>query len=215
MIGALFSPPRIRQYLVPFLLCAGAFPCQVYAESGNTPNYLQVTLSSPIDSAHAKLGQSVEAKAAFDWESPTCILRKGTHLRGHVVDVQKASKTLKDSHVAFSIDQADCQGHPASPLKLEVVEIIGSSPDDPAWLLHIIPFGGGGESKTSLNGPPTVHPGEVQGLKGVTLHLGGGPNGSTLLTASGQNLYLTTYTVLILSLDNLAPVEFKLQMKDQ
>jgi len=219
MIGS-FCLTHQRYYLLPFLLCAAALPCQVYAESGNSPQYLQVSLLSAIDSAHAKPGQSVEAEAAFDWKSPGCILHQGAVLRGHVADVQKASKKEKDSYVAFSIDQANCQGYRASPLKLQVVEIIGASPDNPARLLDVLPKGGGGlgagqaPASTILlkpNEPITVHPGEVQGMKGVTLHLGAGPEGSTLVTASGGNLHLSTNTVLVLTAEHLTPVELKPQ----
>jgi hypothetical protein len=225
MIGSSFCRTRKQHYLLPFLLCAAVFPCQVCAESGNTPQYLQVSLLTAIDSAHAKPGQPIEAEAAFGWQSPTCILHQGALLRGHVIDLQKASKKLKDSYVAFSIDQADCQGYRASPLRLEVVEIIGASPDNPERLLDVLPKGGGGLSAASQapastiplkrNEPVTVYPGEVQGMKDVTLHLGGGPEGSTLVTASGGNLHLGRNTVLVLTPDHLTPVELKPQQKDQ
>jgi hypothetical protein len=65
------------------------------------------------------------------------------------------------------------------------------------------------------NEPITVHPGEVQGMKGVTLQLGVGPKGSTLVTASGGNLHLRGNTVLILTADHLTPIEAKPQTKDQ
>ena len=219
MIGP-FCLTHQRHYLLPFLLCAAVLPCQVYAESGNSPQYLQVSLLNAIDSAHAKPGQSVEAEASFDWKSPACILHQGAVVRGHVADVQKASKKVKDSYVAFSIDQADCQGYRASPLKLQVVEIIGASPDNPARLLDVLPKRGAGLSagqapaSTILlkpNEPMSVHPGEVQGMKGVTLHLGAGPEGSTLVTASGGNLHLGTNTVLVLTAEHLTPVELKPQ----
>jgi len=225
MSGSSLCLTQKRHYLLPFLLCAAVFPCQVYAESGNTPQYLQVTLLTAIDSAHAKPGQSVEAEAEFDWQSPACILHQGALLRGHVIDVQKASKKLKDSYVAFSIDQADCQGYRASPLRLEVVEIIDASPDNPARLLDVLPRRGGGLSSADHapastiplkpNEPITVHTGEVQGMKGVTLHLGAGPEGSTSVTASGGNLHLGRNTVLVLTPEHLTPVELKPQMKDQ
>jgi hypothetical protein len=165
MTGSSFCRTR---YLYPLLLCAAVFPLQVCAQ------YLQVSLLTPIDSGHAKPGQPVEAEAAFDWHAPTCMLHQGALLRGDVIDVQKASKKLEDSYVAFSIDQANCRGHRASPLSLQVVEIIGASPDNPARLLDVLPKGGGGLSagqapaSTILlqpQGPMTVHPGEVLGMK--------------------------------------------------
>jgi hypothetical protein len=225
MIGPSFCLTHKRHYLLPFLLCAAVFPCQVYAESGKGPQYLQVSLLNAIDSARVKPGQSVEAEAAFDWQSPTCILHQGALLRGHVVDVQKATKKLNDSFVAFSIDQADCQGYRASPLKLQVVEIIGASPDNnPGRLLDVLPKRGSGLSAGQApasaivlrpNEPITVHPGEVQGMKDVSLHLGAGPEGSTLVTASGGNLHLGRNTVMVLTPDHLTPIELKPQMKDQ
>ncbi len=212
------SPFCRTRYLFPLLLCGAVFPLQVCAQ------YLQVSLLRPIDSAHAKPGQSVEAKAAFDWHAPRCMLHQGALLRGHVIDVQKASKKSEDSYVAFSIDQADCQGYRASPLKLQVVEIIGGGPDNSARLLDVLPRRGSGLSASQApasaivlrpNEPITVHPGEVQGMKGVALHLGGGPEGSTLVTSSSGNLHLSTNTVMVLTPDNLTPVELKPQVKDQ
>jgi hypothetical protein len=225
MIGSSFYRSGKGHYLLPFLLFAAVFPYQIYAESGNSPKYLQVSLTTAIDSAHAKPGQSVEAEAAFDWQAPTCTLHQGALLRGHMIDVQKASKKLNDSYVAFSIDQADCQGYRASPLKLQVVEIIGASPDNkPGRLLDALPKRGSGLSAgegpasailLTPNEPITVHAGEVQRMKGVTLHLGAGPEGSTLVTASGGNLHLGRNTVLVLTPERLTPAEFKPQMKDQ
>lgn len=211
MTGSSF---RRTRYLFLVLLCSAVFPLQVCAQ------YLQVILLTPIDSAHAKPGQSVEAEAAFDWHAPTCMLHQGALLRGHVIEVQKGSKKLEGSYVAFSIDRADCQGYRASPLNLQVVEIIGGSPDNPTRLLDVLPKGGGGLSagqapaSTILlqpQGPITVHPGEVQGMKDVTLHLGGGPEGSTLVTASGGNLHLGRNTMLVLTPEHLTPVELKPQ----
>jgi hypothetical protein len=212
MTGSSFCRTR---YLFPLLLCAAVFPLQVCAQ------YLQVNLLTPIDSAHAKPGQSVEAEAAFDWHAPTCMLHQGALLRGHVVDVQKATKNVKDSYVAFSIDQADCQGYRASPLSLQVVEIIGASPDNPARLLDALPRGGGGLSAPDQapastiplrhDDPIVVRPGEVHGMKDVGLHLGAGPEGSTLVTTSAGNLHLGKNTVLVLTPDHLTPVELKPQ----
>jgi hypothetical protein len=142
-----------------------------------------------------------------------------------VIDVQKASKKLNDSYVAFSIDQADCQGYRASPLRLEVVEIIGASPDNPPRLLDVLPRRGSGLSAAGQapastiplksDDPIVVRLGEVQGMKDVALHLGAGPEGSTLVTASGGNLHLGRNTVLVLTPEHLTPVELKPQMKDQ
>lgn len=209
MTGFAFCRGR---YLFPLLLCCGVFPLQA--------QYLQVSLLTAIDSAHAKPGQSVEAEAAFDWHTPTCRLHQGARLRGRVIDVQKASKKLKESYIAFSIDQADCQGYRASPLSLQVVEIVGASPDNPSRLLDVLPKEGGGLTSNQAPAssillqpvePVAVRPGEVQGMKNVTLHLGGGPEGSTLLTASGGNLHLGRNTVLILTPEHLTPVEIKPQ----
>jgi hypothetical protein len=221
MFGSSLCLTHQQRYLLPFLLCAAVYPCPLYAQSSQ---YLQVKLLSAIDTAHAKPGQSFEAEAAFDWQSPTCILQQGALLRGRVVEVQKASKKLKDSYVAFSIEQADCQGYRASPLRLDVVEIVDAGPDNPGRLLDVLPRGGAGlgaeQAPASAiplkaNEPMNVHPGEVQGMKGVTLHLGAGPQGSTLVTASGGNLHLRRDTVLMLTPDHLTPVELKPQMQNQ
>jgi hypothetical protein len=218
MIGSSFCLIRKQHCLLPWMFCAVVFPCQVYAESGNSSQYLQVNLLSAIDSAQAKPGQLVEAEVAFGWRSPTCTLHQGARLRGHLVDVQRASKNLKDAYLAFFIDQASCEGYPASPLRLDVVEIVDASPANDGRLLDALPRSGAGlgagQAAASAiplkaSGPMNVHPGEVQGMKGVTLHFGAGPQGSTLVTASDGNLHLRRDTVLVLTPDRLTPGELK------
>ncbi len=104
-----------------------------------------------------------------------------------MIDVQKASKKSEDSYVAFSIDQADCRGYRASPLSLQVVEIIGAGPDNPTRRLSLMLYpkeevdlstGQAPASATSFRAsrrPTTVRPGKVLGMKDVSLHLGAWP----------------------------------------
>jgi hypothetical protein len=53
-------------------------------------------------------------------------------------------------------------------------------------------------SPTEYKGPSSILPGQVLGVKGVKLNVGGGPEGSSVLTASGRNVRLEYRAQLIL-----------------
>jgi hypothetical protein len=63
-------------------------------------------------------------------------------------------------------------------------------------------------SPTEYNGPSSILPGEVLGIKGVKLNVGGGPEGSSVLSASGHNVRLEyrAQLVLVPNLSASAPV---------
>jgi hypothetical protein len=60
-------------------------------------------------------------------------------------------------------------------------------------------------SPTEYAGPTSVMPGQVLGIKGVKLNVGGGPEGSSVLTASGHNVRLEYRAQLILAPNLRAP----------
>jgi hypothetical protein len=218
MIGSSFVARMERCCLL--LLCIAAMHRNAHAAADAASPYLQVALWNPIDAGKVKVGRVIEAKAAFDWSSSTCVLHKDAHLSGHVVAVQKTSKESPESHLALVIDEADCQGNRHSPMKMEIVEIIGANPDNSERLADALPRKGSLPTSPRVyerlesDDPIVVHPGEVHGIEGVTLRLGAGPQGSVLLTRDKKNLYLATDTIMILSPANLAPVEVELK-RDQ
>jgi len=63
-------------------------------------------------------------------------------------------------------------------------------------------------SPTEYRGPTSIMPGQVLGLKGVKLNVGAGPEGSSILTASGHNVRLEYRAQLVLmpNLSSTAPV---------
>jgi hypothetical protein len=61
-------------------------------------------------------------------------------------------------------------------------------------------------SPTEYKGPESVMSGQVLGIRGVKLNVGGGPEGSSVLTASGHNVRLEYRAQLILVPNLSAPV---------
>jgi hypothetical protein len=63
-------------------------------------------------------------------------------------------------------------------------------------------------SPTEYKGPSSIMPGQVVGIKGMKLNVGGGPEGSSVLTASGHNVRLEyrAQLVLVPNLSATAPV---------
>jgi hypothetical protein len=63
-------------------------------------------------------------------------------------------------------------------------------------------------SPTEYHGPSSIMPGEVLGIKGLKLDVGGGPEGSSVLSASGHNVRLEyrAQLVLVPNLSASAPV---------
>ena len=53
-------------------------------------------------------------------------------------------------------------------------------------------------SPTEYVGPTSVMPGQVLGIKGVKLDVGGGPEGSSILSTSGHNVHLESGSQLVL-----------------
>lgn len=53
-------------------------------------------------------------------------------------------------------------------------------------------------SPTEYVGPTSVMPGQVLGIKGVKLNVGGGPEGSSVLSTSGHNVHLESGSQLVL-----------------
>jgi hypothetical protein len=63
-------------------------------------------------------------------------------------------------------------------------------------------------SPTEYKGPTSIMPGQVLGIKGLKLNVGGGPEGSSVLTASGHNVRLEyrAQLVLVPNLRATAPI---------
>lgn len=224
---ACFSPRwhalLFRTLFVLFLqtvLFAGASPA---ASSGSVP-YLEVNLKNWIDVSNARPGHTFSATALNPWTGPGCTLRTGARVYGHIVAATKGAKAVSSSSLALVIDAADCGTQKKVPLPMIVVEVIGHLETD-NYQQNDLPgspmnntdqLGSMGDDirrqganvKADL---ASVQPGTVQNLSDVSLELGSGPDGSSLLTGARQSLRFIPGTRLILAPSSDAPALIKMQ----
>jgi hypothetical protein len=190
---------------------------------------LQVDLLAPVDAGKIALGAPVLAKARVDWNNPTCHLRIGSVVVGHIVAIEKRSKQNKGSSLTIAFDHADCEGR-ITPFQFTLFALIATPSIDEGIPMRdtstqlgsasTAPHVGGGGATTStrnaapaiaskddmsLNGkfdddntPKVILAGQVIGLKKVTLSVGTGPDGASVLTSLKDNIRLEGATQLVL-----------------
>jgi hypothetical protein len=188
---------------------------------------IQVELLASLDVGKLSPGASVFAKARVDWNQPTCHLRAGSMVVGHIVDLERRSKQKPGSTLTIAFDHADCDGHIA-PVPLILFAVIAVPHVDEGIPLadsgarfgaagtnpH---FGMGGASIGSApppvnmkddmsvrtqasqdKTPKVIQAGQVIGLKKVTLSVGTGAEGASVLSAVKDNIRLESATQLVL-----------------
>jgi hypothetical protein len=197
---------------------------------------LQVELLAAVDANKLTLGAQVLAKTRIDWNQPNCRLRAGSVVVGHVVDLQRRTKQLKGSSLAINFDHANCEGHITPvPLILfavigrpEVDEGIpladtgarfGASSSNPhmgvpggkSTALAPAPVNNKDDMSTGRqdpndNTPGMIVAGQVIGLKKITLSVGTGTGGASVLSSVKDNVRLEGATQLILMPKEAVPV---------
>jgi hypothetical protein len=220
----------------PFTLSAALFLLGPSIHAQRTPAHeerrinpqapLQAELLAPLDASKLTRGAAVLAKARLDWNDPTCPLRAGSVVSGHITDLQQRSKQNNGSSLTILFDHADCDGR-ITPIRLTLFAII-ASPDvdeghpmvDKAGLFGstsarpvMTPGGGMSGMPPPLNMnedmtlryhsvgtklPSVIQPGQVIGLKKVTLSVGTGPDGASVLSTDKGNIRLQGATQLVL-----------------
>jgi hypothetical protein len=84
---------------------------------------IQVELLASLDAGKLSPGASVFAKARVDWNQPTCHLRAGSMVVGHIVNLEKRTKQKPGSSLTIAFDHADCDGH-MTPVSLTLFALI-------------------------------------------------------------------------------------------
>jgi hypothetical protein len=187
---------------------------------------VQTELLASLDAGKLSRGALVLAKARFDWNDPTCHLRAGSVVSGHIIDLQQRSQLNKGSSLTILFDHADCDGH-ITPIHFTLFAIIakpqveegipladtaarfGAASTNPHFGM-----GGGSTAPTlapvnnkddmSLRGqsydktPSVILPGQIIGLKKFTLSVGTGPDGASVVSALKDNVRLEGATQLVL-----------------
>jgi hypothetical protein len=186
---------------------------------------LQADLLAPLDAAKLTRGATVLAKARINWNNPTCHLRAGAIVIGHVVDLEQRSKQNKGSSVTIAFDHAECEGS-VTPFSFTLFAIIAYPKiDEGAPMVSTsdvygrgggmvmghggVPLGGPvslgmgsdmlarkGETKDIT--PATIESGQVVGLKKIRLRVGTGPDGASIVSSLKDNVRLEGATQLVL-----------------
>jgi hypothetical protein len=185
---------------------------------------LQADLLAVLDTAKLTRGATVLAKARVNWSNPTCHLRAGAIVIGHVIDLERRSKQNKGSSVTIAFDHAECDGS-VIPFSLTLFAIVAYPHiDEGAPMVSTADvYGRGGmiaghggvpmPAPTSLGmgsdmlarrgqlkdlTPATIESGQVIGLKKVRLRVGTGPDGASIVSSPKDNVRLEGATQVVL-----------------
>jgi len=194
----------------------------------NSQKPLQTELLASLDAGHLHLDSPALAKVQVDWNGPDCKLRAGSTVVGHIAEIKPHSSQSKGSSITVVFDKADCNGHPSTPVSLVLFAVIaqvtipeetmqdrntnfgivsehphmtnGSSSKSGPQPTYVPP-----EQDMSLrahsqkaDAPNMVLPGQVVGLSKVTLSVGTGAEGGSVLTSPNHNIRVERTTALVL-----------------
>ncbi len=202
------------------VVVSSLLPCGLYGEVVSPVQPLQTELIVPLDLSHVHVGSPVLVRAARDWTGSNCTLRTGSMVQGHVVELVKRSHTVRDSQVQLAFDAADCEAHHEASFRLTLVALIGpvsstgqSGVSEASPLADAVgnAIGSGlrsvgtasainaGFNFPNQNLPSHIAPGQVIGMRKMTLGVAAGLDGATVVTAVGHDLRLEQGTSLILT----------------
>ena len=187
---------------------------------------IRAELIKNLDVRRVKTGSSVFARVTQDWTGLGCTLRSGAIIEANVEVALPRDKAKSGSQLALSFSKAQCGGNEMTPIELVLAAVSWTADDDitlrgqyPVVKHMVVSDGspivpGGPKSAAShqsqaLDGiefkssdlfasPPVLHPGDVYGVRGVKLQMGGGPGGSSLLFSRNHEVVLDQHTELLL-----------------
>ncbi len=196
---------------------------QAYASAANPPTArtpIQAELVRAIEAGRVQVGDPVYAKVNLAWNNGACKLREGAILKGRIVAQTPRSKAAKSSSIALLFESGQCGGRDMKPLPLTVAALLAPDPvmgsglfgdreNQPLNEAVGLSLNGGMRSMqsaadTAILEPPrykppqTVMPGQVIGIGDMKIAVGGGPEGSSVLTAEKHNLRLESGSRLVL-----------------
>jgi hypothetical protein len=175
---------------------------------------VRATIVDGLDSERLKPGQPIRGKLLSDWVAPSCTLKTGAFVYGHVV-AASASKTPGAARLAVVFDHGDCANHPRQELMLRLISLEG---DETSSAVHnAMPTEVRGGAKAISDTAATmgnyldedmksgrvVRPGDVTGLKHLKLIPEGGPQCSALLTSEERSVRVDAGTEFIMTMEAL------------
>ncbi len=206
--------------------------------SAGLPLLAQTTLAiplfakttAPLDVTRLSVGSLVVAQVLQPWKGPDCSLPAGSVVQGHVVAMERHTKTSPLSRVEVAFSSADCNRRPSSPIALQIVALAapldvpaGQSGVTEAPPLADVPglaIGAPGtksgalrsvSSASDLNNyaaqplqaglPASARRGDVIHLPNITLGVDPGPNGGSVIADKHRDVRLERGTVLLLAPD--------------
>ncbi|MGD0201870.1 MAG: hypothetical protein ABSD27_14075 [Bryobacteraceae bacterium] len=178
-----------------------------YCASLPVPPLVEAELLIPVSVYGTSVGKPIYARVVSDWQSPACALRAGGILKGRLVAAVARSRSAKTSSLALVFDSGECVGRQMKSLPLTVIAVLAPLPssalDVTPPLNEAVGIGIEGGMRNVMTAPATanrqlvreerpatVTPGSVVGLRGLRLSVGTGPEGSSVVSATGQNVRL-------------------------
>jgi hypothetical protein len=196
------------------------FPCLALLWSphllfAQTPAPVWAELVQRLDATKVKAGDPILAKLALAWKSPSCDLRQGAIIQGHVVTQKAHSKTEKTSEIGLIFDAGQCGGRVMKPLFLTVAAVVALTParDSDPYTEDLQPLGSAAGLVLNSNvrslsqAAATVYfaprpaktlasvvPGQVVGVPHLAISVGQGIDGASILSSTGHNVQLSAGT---------------------
>src|SRR3984957_11459741 len=181
---------------------------------------IQAQLVKALEAGRVQVGDAVYRKVDLAWHNAGCRLREGAILKGRIITQTPRTKTARSSTIALRFDSGQCSGRDMKPLPLTVAAVLAPDPVSGSSLFGDrenqplneaigLSLNGGmrsmqGAAETAILEPPrnkppqTVMPGQVIGIGDMKITVGGGPEGSSVLTAEKHNLRLESGSRLVL-----------------
>ena len=181
-----------------------------------------------LDAGHTRPGAPVFAKVMYDWESPGCHLRAGSTVSGRVVAVQGHRQGAEPPSLTILFERADCNDEKAASFGLVLFSVIGAVAQteaagmvDAGGLFGSISaplhLQGAGPATGSAAPPPAYDPskdmslgraaadkpkeaapGQVLNLRNVSMAVGTGLEGGSVLTTTGRGLRVERESEMVL-----------------
>lgn len=178
---------------------------------------ISVELLSYLDVHHLHPGSTFFVKVMSDWTGQGCSLRDAQILEANVVVSTLRNKRSSPSQLAASFDKVPCLGNKGTIDLVLAAAFFNSAeniPNSPFPIVHSSVAQGGAPNSISRSvnvlelemaglsgkGParPSLKPGEVIGMKDLTLRMGAGPGKSSILESSKHDVWLDKEAVLLL-----------------
>jgi hypothetical protein len=200
--------------------CLSAICATKVAQPGVTP--IQAELLTDLNARLVKVGAPVYARVVVDWSSTGCVLRKGAVLEAHVVSVIPYSRSTKLSELDLAFTQAQCTAPKMDYLVLLLAAMAAPPHNSDLGLLSDpVPMSTSGKYgvsslktmqlsansnlKLGLDSSvydfpalPSMHMGDVSGIRGLKLNVGSVDGNSTVLASKGRDVSLEKHTLLLL-----------------